>query len=229
MRQLARWHIWLGWLMAVPLLMWTVNGLVMVSRPIEEVRGEHLRMTSHPATLPPGLNHTIRLPAMTDKPITHATIRMEGSAPVTLITYNDGSVDRADAAGALLPPLDEGQARAVVAKAIRGGQKVRFAQLFGPENAPIDFRRPMPAWQVTLEDGTHVYVGQRSGAIEAIRTPFWRVFDFMWGLHIMDLRDREDTHHPLLVAFAALAVLAVLIGSALLFRRRRARPVNRAS
>jgi uncharacterized iron-regulated membrane protein len=26
MRQLARWHIWLGWLIAVPLLMWTITG-----------------------------------------------------------------------------------------------------------------------------------------------------------------------------------------------------------
>ncbi len=39
MRRLAKWHIWLGWLVGVPLVMWTLTGLVMVSRPIETVRG----------------------------------------------------------------------------------------------------------------------------------------------------------------------------------------------
>ena len=40
--RLRRWHVWLGWLVALPILFWTVSGLVMVAKPIEEVRGEHL-------------------------------------------------------------------------------------------------------------------------------------------------------------------------------------------
>ena len=43
MARYARWHIWLGWLVGVPLLLWTLSGVAMVARPIEEVRGEHLR------------------------------------------------------------------------------------------------------------------------------------------------------------------------------------------
>jgi uncharacterized iron-regulated membrane protein len=39
---LRRLHIWLGWLVAAPFLLWTVSGLVMVVKPIEEVRGEGL-------------------------------------------------------------------------------------------------------------------------------------------------------------------------------------------
>jgi hypothetical protein len=43
----------------------------------------------------------------------------------------------------------------------------------------------------------------------------------MWGLHIMDMQSREDTHHPLLIGFAALAFTGTLMGTILLFRRRR--------
>src|SRR6478735_1583147 len=43
MLQFARWHIWLGWLVGLPILMWTATGLFMVARPIEEVRGDRLR------------------------------------------------------------------------------------------------------------------------------------------------------------------------------------------
>ena len=41
------------------------------------------------------------------------------------------------------------------------------------------------------------------------------------GLHIMDLQTREDTSHPILIIFAALSVFGALMGTVLLFRRRR--------
>ena len=73
------------------------------------------------------------------------------------------------------------------------------ATLFPADKVPFDFRKAMPVWQVALADGTHVYVGQHSGKIEAMRTRWWRAFDFMWGLHILDPQTREDTSHPLLI------------------------------
>ena len=57
----------------------------------------------------------------------------------------------------------------------------------------------------------------------ALRTGQWRLYDVMWGLHIMDLQTREDTHHPILVVFAALAAIGAMLGCMLLFRRRKAR------
>ena len=38
--RLRRWHVWLGWLIFIPMLLWTVSGVAMVLKPIEEVRGE---------------------------------------------------------------------------------------------------------------------------------------------------------------------------------------------
>ena len=99
-------------------------------------------------------------------------------------------------------------------------------RFFDADDPPLDFRRPEAVWQVALEDGVHVYVGRHSGEIAAVRTRWWRLFDFMWGLHIMDLEEREDTSHPILILFAALALLGVLLGTTLLFRRRTAKPVT---
>ena len=50
----AKWHVWLGWLVGLPILMWTVTGLVMVWHPIEYVRGNHLRIDSQLTLLPAG-------------------------------------------------------------------------------------------------------------------------------------------------------------------------------
>ena len=40
--RLRRWHVWLGWVVGLPVLFWVVSGLVMIAKPIDEVRGEHL-------------------------------------------------------------------------------------------------------------------------------------------------------------------------------------------
>ena len=220
MRNLAKWHIWLGWLVGVPIAMWLATGLFMVSRPIEEVRGEHLkREQPAKALVIPG-----SMLAADDTNLAEMRVTMQGGRAVAILTGLDGATRRVDfASGKALPPLDATAARAQVADRITGGDKVRSVTLFSAENAPFDFRRPVAAWQVALEDGTNVYVGRDTGQIEAVRTRWWRWFDFAWGLHIMDLSEREDTSHPILIIFAALSLSGALIGCVLMFRRRRAR------
>ena len=227
MRRFAKWHIWLGWLTGVPLVLWCVSGLVMVAKPIEEVRGDHLRRQAAPVALPPGTDIAIRLPDNPARPVVSAMTRVEDGRVITRLTYADDSVERFDADGRKLAPFSDVEARLLVAKRIGGGDRVQSVRLTDADNPPLDFRQPIAAWQVTLADGTHVYVGRESGEIAALRTRWWRVFDFMWGLHIMDLQTREDTHHPILILFAALALVGSVLGTTLLFRRRKARPAAR--
>lgn len=220
MQNYARWHIWLGWLVAVPLVFWTVSGLVMVARPIEEVRGHSLHIEHKQVPVRVQLGS-----AAGDTLIREGKILDQRGRSVLIATFMDGSVHRIDLGApgqTMLPPVDDAEARAAVRHAIKGGDQVASLKLFSAEQSPADFRKPIAAWQVILADGTHVYVGRDTGEIEAIRTGWWRFYDFMWGLHIMDLETREDTHHPLLIGFAALALASCLLGTVLLFRRRHA-------
>lgn len=220
---LAKWHIWLAWLTGIPILMWTVTGLVMVSRPIEEVRGTDRLIDLPEQALPRDITIAVQLPPSIEKPVRSVGTRMERGELVTRITYTDGSSERLREDGTSMAPLSELEARLIVAERVSGGDQVASTRRFTAEGAPFDFRRPIPTWQVVLEDGTHVYVGTESGEIEAVRTEWWRTFDFMWGLHIMDLQTREDTSHPILILFAGLGVLGSLLGCTLMFRRRKAR------
>ena len=221
MRKLAKWHIWLGWLVGVPIAMWLASGLFMTLRPIEEVRGESVRRAVTPTPLVlPGSNL-----AAPDAGLKEMRVVMQQGRPVAILTAIDGGIRRVDfATGASLPPVDAAAARALVAARILGGDKVDRVTLFPADKAPFDFRKPVAAWQVVLADGTNVYVGRETGEIEAVRTRWWRAYDFAWGLHIMDLSEREDTSHPVLILFAALSLTGALIGCVLMFRRRRARP-----
>ena len=228
MLRFARWHIWLGWLVGFPVLMWTATGLFMVLKPIEEVRGNHLRIEQPPALLaasPPAP------PALTDgRSYSEMRVAMQDGRPVWLLTDAEGNVEvsPADASGEPLPEIDEAFVRAKVAREIVGGDNPARVEQFSDEESPFDFRRPVPSWRVTLQDGAHVYLDGRTGQVAAVRTQWWRAFDFMWGLHIMDLRTREldgqsDFNHAMLVLFATLAVVGSLLGCALMFRRRKAR------
>ncbi len=56
------------------------------------------------------------------------------------------------------------------------------------------------------------------------RHELWRVFDFVWMLHIMDYDTRENVNNPLLRVFTWAAALMALSGAWLLlfsFPRRR--------
>jgi len=221
MARYARWHIWLGWLVGVPLLLWTISGVAMIARPIEEVRGEHLRIERPAQPIAPGAELLARPSAAG---VTEIVQRMEGGELVATLTFADGrQVRYSSARDPELKPLDAAAARAIVARDIRGGGKVLRTEFFTAGRTPGDFRKPVPAWRVSLADGTYVYVGSRSGRIEAIRTRWWRFYDFMWGLHIMDLQTREDAHNPFTIVFGTLAFLGALLGFVLLFRRRKAR------
>lgn len=220
MLRFAKWHIWLGWLVGIPILMWMASGLFMAARPIEEVRGNHLRIASdQPAVaLPSDVVPEI------DQPLKETRAFMQDGRAIMMLIAMDGSITRLDwESRTPLPPVDEAGARSIVAEQIVGGSDVTTVRLFEANNAPFDFRRPLLVWQVVLDEGTHVYVGRDTGQIEAVRTRWWRAFDFMWGLHIMDLRSREDTSHPILILFAALGVFASILGCILMFRRRKAR------
>lgn len=224
MRTLAKYHIWLGWLVGVPIVMWLASGLFMTIKPIEEVRGEHLRL---PVSQAPLVIADSPL-ATEDAQLKEMRVTMQDGRAVAILTALDGVTRRVDvASGEPLAPLDANSARALAAKRIDGGDQVRSVTFFAANEVPFDFRRPMPVWQVALEDATHVYIGRDTGEIEAVRTQWWRWFDLAWGLHIMDLSEREATSHPILILFAALSLTGALIGCVLMFRRRKSRVRSR--
>ena len=215
-RRFARWHIWLGWLAAIPLLLWTASGLFMTLRPIDEVRGGALRQ-------PPTLIQTegLQLPKLAGYVKRLALVDAPGGA-VWVVTDANGKMTRYGASGLAAAPVAEAEARKMAVLAYRGDAKLEAIQRFDADHAPLDLRQTRPSWQAKFTDDTHVYIDADTGEVLALRTGWWRAYDFMWGLHIMDPVGRENTSHVLLWLFGAVALVMSLLGTVLLFRRRRA-------
>ena len=221
-QRLRRWHIWLGWIVGLPLLVWTLSGLVMVARPIEEVRGEGL-IAEAPA-LPSGLAAVA--PAIGPRPVASLRLEPRPDGPKWLVRYSDGASRLADArTGRLLPPLAAAEAARIVEARYTGKARIAAVDRTSAQAPPLDLRRKVAAWRVTMSDGTRFYLDAATGELLAKRTRWWRFYDLMWGIHIMDPGGREDTHNPWVIGFGLLAlvttILAIVMLPMTIGRRRR--------
>ena len=92
MRRFAQWHIWLGWLIGVPIVMWVASGLFMVIKPIEQVRGEHLRT---PQTQMPLVIEGSEI-ATQDAALKEMRVVMQNGRAIAILTGLDGATSRVD-------------------------------------------------------------------------------------------------------------------------------------
>lgn len=206
------------------MIFWTVSGLVMVARPIDDVRGTSLIRDAAPIASTRG----VVAPMIEGRAIAGMKLESRAGGPRWVISFADGGARLADpATGALLPVLGAAEAAREVMTRFTGQAKVVETSRVAADSPPLELRRAMDGWRVRMDDGTHFYVDAGSGEIVARRTRWWRVYDFMWGLHIMDLQGRAETNNPWVVTFGALSVLMALLAIVLLpltvWKRKRKR------
>jgi hypothetical protein len=195
------------------MLFWTVSGIVMVARPIDEVRGTDLIAAVRPISLAGPLV----APHIEGRAVQSLALENRAGGPRWEISFADGDSRLADpATGALLPRLGAADAAREVMARYTGTAKVAETSRIAADAPPLELRRAMNGWRVKMDDGTHFYVDGGSGEIIAKRTRWWRFYDFMWGLHIMDLQGREETNNPWVVTFALLSLGMVLLALTLL-------------
>jgi hypothetical protein len=198
---------------ALPFLFWTVSGLVMVAKPIEEVRGEHLISPPAPITV----GGPLVAPPLEGRQVLTLALEPRADGPRWKIDFGEGEKRLADpATGRLLPRLGAADAAKELMARYTGTARVAEVSRIDADSPPLELRRAMNGWVVRMTDGAHFYMDGGSGEIIARRTSWWRIYDFMWGLHIMDLQGREDTHNPWVVSFGALSLGMVLLALALL-------------
>jgi hypothetical protein len=139
------------------------------------------------------------------------------------VVRGDRAVVRLDARTGALAAVTREEAEATARRDQPGDPAVKDATLVtaGP---PIEYRDcesgdcALPAWRVSLADaaGTNVWVDATTGEVTTRRNDVWRTYDFLWSLHIMDYKERESFHHPLMWIAATAALLTVLTGIILL-------------
>ena len=90
------------------------------------------------------------------------------------------------------------------------------------EESGAEYRgRSLPLYKIeTISEDSkeiNVYVDPFSKEIVAVRSNQWRIWDFMWGVHIMDWDERDNIGNIFLKIFSILALLSTLSGIYLFF------------
>jgi uncharacterized iron-regulated membrane protein len=222
--QLYRWHRWIGLIAGLQLLIWTATGLFMAIVPIDVVRGKHLAADTPTAKVVMDAQ-LLPLGTITNRHhvgvILKAELRDHLGKPVYEVDYGDGHEHLFDArSGEQISPLPNADIRALAQKAMRDDVAIgTMVQL--NEDAPIEYRGDMPVWQITMADaaGTRLYVQPDTGKLLARRTSTWRLYDFLWGLHIMDYAGRDNFNNMLLRFVAGFSLLMTASGAGLLIAR----------
>lgn len=207
-------HKYLGWLLLLQLLCWFGSGLVMSLLPISEVRGEHLRKT---LTLPDWTRAISPASLAQQHPGHQLTLSQQGSTPVYQFSTEQQQLYYSALTAEALPPLTQAQVKILVLRQYQGETEIKQIQRL--TQAPFEVRHlTAPLWQVQFadEEGSSFYLEEYTGKVLSVRTNNWRLFDFVWMLHIMDYQDREDFNHPLLILFSATALFFTLTGAFLL-------------
>ena len=238
-------HRWLGLLMALQIIAWMGSGLYFAIFPIETIRGEHL--TAEPASLQPGDLAKLISPsdawslisAQQGQGSVLDTISVEASLGRTWYRVS-GKLDEASFArmvdarnGEILPFLGAAEVTQIAEGSLKTAGVVSVVELLEEPKAGSEYRgRQLPVWRVSFEEpeNLNLYIDGWTGEIVARRTSRWRIFDFLWMLHIMDFDERDDFNTPLLQIAAALGLLVALSGlifwamTTRLFRRRKSSP-----
>ena len=205
------------------MLLWFSSGLLMSLLPIERVRGEHLVVRETAATLAPA--QQLASPALVLRvvpgPVRELRYTTLLGQPVAELTMADGTVRMHDARSGLPMPRIDAPLAMRVARAAYRGPGAPAASVVLAREASTEFRGKLPVWRVQFEDAetTRVFVSPENGKIVGVRTGTWRLYDFFWGLHIMDWKNHEDFNTPWMMAFAAGGLALAVAGVVLLYMR----------
>lgn len=217
----SRMHKWLSLIIGLQVLMWMTSGLVMSALPIERVRGEHLvdrKAQQSPIAGISAVRPLGELLSTIPGPVEELTLRMHHGRLMAEAKTNGRTLLFDPSTGVRMPRIAMDQAAEIARESWKGGGNpaLKVTQV---EDLSPEFRGPLPAWQVAIDGTTHVYVSGETGRILAVRTSTWRVYDFLWGLHIMDWKEHDNFNNIWLVSFAASGMIFVLTGLALLIMR----------
>ncbi len=221
-RQIGRVHKWVGLLVGVQVLFWMVSGVVFSLSSIERVRGENL--VSHyikteisVSRINVDLKEALKKVAA-DAPLSVELKQLAGEA-IYLIRDSVGLFIVSAETGRVLSPLNADQIEAIAKDVWVGeGDLLSVEQV---TTSTSGYNGSLPVWRAEFEGKgkPQMFISPTTGEVVAVRTDQWRLYDFLWKLHVMDWDDGEDTNHIWLTLAAIAGLTLTLFGFALLFHR----------
>jgi uncharacterized iron-regulated membrane protein len=229
-------HRYLGVLLGIQFLLWTIGGLYFSWSNMDEVHGDLER--KHPPLLssnvqlvsPSAVLDSIKAIHRIDSIVSIQLIEILGKPfyqirCITAIQQTSSSHEHdathamnhlADATtGQLREPLSKEEAVAVAQQHFKVDAQVLSIEFITKTGKHHEYReQPLPAYAITFKhpNNTTVYVASELGTVQKFRNKPWRIFDFLWMLHTMDYESRDYFGNTLLRIFSVFGLITVISG-----------------
>jgi uncharacterized iron-regulated membrane protein len=213
-------HKWLGLIVGLQILIWLASGLYMVVVNIDFIHGDPLVKNMQETVTVPGTGQLSMASVRARYPdADQIGLRaVMGKTFYTVSTADNRFLLDTDT-GEIKSPLDEDAARQIAKYHFAGDARVLNASLI-TSNPPTEIKtRRLPLWRIDFDDrfATSFYIDPYNGSLATRRHQYWRIFDFLWMLHIMDYEDRSDAHNLLLITAQLTGLSFAVTGLWLLF------------
>jgi uncharacterized iron-regulated membrane protein len=224
-------HKWFGLVIGLQILIWLATGLYMVIVDLDFIHGDTLVKNIRQTITAPD-SDLLNTPILRSRYPDATQIALKPVMGKTLYTVTTpGARYLLDPeTGEVLSPLDEKTARDIATFHFNGAARILNAALI-TTSPPMEIQtRRLPLWRIDFDDrfSTSFYIDPHTGTLVTRRHQYWRIFDFMWMLHIMDYDERSDAHNLLLKTAQVTGLIFAITGAWLLFysfsgRRKKSR------
>ena len=214
MRNIVRnTHKYLSFFISLQLFLWTISGIYFAFNKIELVRGEQYRLTE---SFPVNFNEVNF--SRSDVYQIRAIKRLD---EIIFVVNASKGTEYLNALGTPVSKLSKSEVFEIVSSSSTL-EPIDLEEI-SESSKGSEFRgRDLPLYKVTsLNDKDkkiNLYLNVFSGEITAVRSLQWRIWDLMWGFHIMDWQTRDKINNIFLKIFSILALVSSISGILLFFR-----------
>lgn len=230
-------HRYFGLIIGIQFLFWTLGGMFFAWSNMDQIHGDTNR---NPETLisdfqdwanPSSVLTLISQDSPIDSIISFKTINFMNEPFYQVRFFSDGKnqISLVNCkTGKIRNPLSKLEAEQLAIKTFTPRSKIQKTEYITPANVNKhhEYRgRPLPAFAIKFahNSGTTVYVSTEYAQVMTFRNSNWRIFDFLWMMHTMDYKSRDNIGNTLLRIFSILGLITILSGFVLYFKTIRVR------
>ena len=203
-------HRYLGLLLGIQFLFWTISGLYFSWTDIDDIHGDHYKNLEYQPKAFDSLLSPTSL-SITD-PIKSVEIRDINEQPYYFINKKGLYHART---GQKKSELTKDEALYVASNYMKQGLEVASVEKISETGKHHEYREKLlPAYVISYktDDNLKAYVSIVDAKFQTVRHQSWRWFDFLWMTHTMDYEGRDDFNTTVLRAFSLLGLITVLSG-----------------
>ena len=201
-------HRYLGLIIGIQFLAWTISGLYFSWTNIDEIHGDHFRNESPPTFV---YKNLIDIDSL-DVEVENIILVEISNNPFYWINnkflYNARS-------GQIKNEITEKEALSIAKKNMIEDLKVLKIEKIKKVGNHHEYRgNPLPAYAIIYDHPKKIvaYIDAKSGIFQKVRYSSWRIFDFLWMGHIMDYQGRDNFNNLLLRIFSLFGIFTVISG-----------------